>query len=119
MAQRARHVGLFTGWALAGAGLVLGAVSALSFLLLLPAIALVVFLATRNDAGRAAWGLLGGGGAVLLFVAYVNRAGPGTKCTTSGESYSCGDYPDPRPWLAVGLVLVAASIVATVVAHRR
>jgi hypothetical protein len=114
-----RQGALFIGWALAGAGLVLGFISVVGPFALLPAVVLIVFLSTRDDARRAAWSLLGDAGALLLYVAYYNREGPGLHCTSTGESYSCGDYPDPRPWLVIGLVLVAASIVATIVAHRR
>jgi hypothetical protein len=58
MARRLRTGGLFVGWAIAGAGTVLGLIS-LGPLALLPAVALIVILATRDGTGHAAWGLAG------------------------------------------------------------
>jgi hypothetical protein len=118
MAGRLRTGGLFVGWAIAGAGTVLGLIS-LGPLALLPAIALIVILATRDGTGHAAWGLLAGAGALLLFVAYVQRDGPGTHCSSTPTSVTCGESLDPRPWLAAGLVLVAVSVAGTVAARRR
>ena len=110
----ARSVGLFIAWGLAGAGLVLGFVSAaLGPLVLLPAIALLVVLG-RKGIGVEATGLLAACGALFLYVAYVQRDGPGWHCASTPDSVTCADSADPRPWLVVGLVLVAASIVLLV-----
>jgi hypothetical protein len=118
MAGRLRTGGLFVGWAVAGAGTALGLVS-LGPLALLPVVALILFLATRDGARGAAWGLLAGAGGLLLYIAYVQRDGPGTHCVTTPTSVSCGESLDPRPWLAAGLVLVAVSLAGTVAARRR
>jgi hypothetical protein len=106
----ARSVGLFAAWGLVGAGLVLGFVSAaLGPLVLLPAIALLVVLG-RRGIGIEATGLLAACGALFLFIAYVQRDGPGWHCATTPDSVECGESADPRPWLAIGVVLVAATI---------
>lgn len=53
-------------------------------------------------------GLLLGASLVSLWLAFTNRAGPGTVCTTTAASQSCGEHWSPRPFLVVGLVLAAA-----------
>jgi hypothetical protein len=46
-----------------------------------------------------------------LLVAYLNRGGPGNVCTTTATSQSCTTEWSPWPWLAAGLLLVAAGAV--------
>jgi hypothetical protein len=119
MAKRARYGALFAGWAASGAGLVVGFIS-LGPIALIPAVALILFLSMLDGAGPAAWGLLAGAGALLLFVAYLQRDGPGTHChSTPSGGYGCGESLDPRPWLAIGLILVAVSIAGAVAARHR
>jgi hypothetical protein len=110
-------VGLFAAWGLAGASLVLGFVS-LGLFLLVPAAFLLVWLVSRRVGVEAA-GFLAACGAVALFIAYVQRDGPGWHCTTTPDSVECGESADPRPWLAIGLVLVAASLAVLAAHHRR
>jgi hypothetical protein len=38
-----------------------------------------------------------------LYVAYLNRSGPGTICTSITGGQSCTDESSPWPWLAVGV----------------
>jgi hypothetical protein len=108
---------LFAAWALAGAGLVLGLVS-LGPLVLIPAVVLIVVLARRGLRVEAA-GLPAACGAVFLFIAYVQRDGPGWHCTTTPDSVECGESADPRPWLVLGFLLVAVSIALVAGQHAR
>ena len=100
----------FWTWALVGAAFALGAVS-LGPLLLVPGTVVVVLL-TRRRPIRGAFGLVSGVGALLLVVAYLQRQGPGTTCTRTATSITCEQHLNPLPWLVVGLVCLAAGIVA-------
>ena len=84
-----------------------------------PAIALIVILATRDGTGTPHGVCSPAPVRLLLFVAYVQRDGPGTHCSSTPTSVTCGESLDPRPWLAAGLVLVAVSVAGTIAAHRR
>jgi hypothetical protein len=87
----------FWAWALVGAAaalalLVLG-------MLAIPVVALMVWaLVTRGHAGSSTFGLLTGIGAVLLYVAAVQRGGNQTL--------------DARPWLIAGLIFATAGVLA-------
>ena len=63
-------------------------------------------------------GLLVGLSTAPLFIAWLNRDGPGPVCTTTAESISCSDQWSPWPFVAVG-VLVAGAGLALLVAGRR
>jgi hypothetical protein len=59
---------------------------------------------------RGAFGLLAGAGAISLFVAWLNRFGPGTVVSRTSTSVSVTSYWDPRPWLAAGVILIVAGV---------
>ena len=95
-----------------------------SFPLVLPLAGLIAWLLSRDHRRtQRAWGVLSGVGLVLLFVAYVQRHGPGEYCHPIGTSKfpgtECGDYMDPRPWLVAGIVLVLTGVVGFIVQRRR
>jgi hypothetical protein len=106
--------GWFVLWVLLGAAAALGYVS-LGPLLLVPVLALGVLLWTRPRVRRSAFGLLTGAGVLLLYVAWVQRDGPGTTCWHTASGSGCDQHLNPLPWLVVG----AALLVAGVVAHAR
>lgn len=114
IAWRSDGWGWFSVWALLGSAAALGAVS-LGPLLLLPVASAGVFLWTRPVVRRSAFGLLIGAGTPLLYVAWVQRAGPGTTCWHTATASGCDQHLNPLPWLAAG----AALIVAGFVAHAR
>jgi hypothetical protein len=80
-------------------------------------------LSRRTRERGAPWWAAAGAAAMPFFLAYTNRHGPGTYCHPIGSppftGTECGDEWDPRPWLAVGLVLVAAGPAGFLVARRR
>lgn len=81
-----------------------------------PPILIGAWLARKRPAFRAsAFGALAGVGSLLLYVAFVQRRGPGTVCWQTGTASGCDEYLNPWPWLVVGLALVAVGVVA----HRR
>ncbi|MER7187162.1 hypothetical protein ABT404_48210 [Streptomyces hyaluromycini] len=102
---------LFTGWLLTGACYLLALLTMLSVgIFILPiAVAGTVALATRRDTRRSLPGLLSGVSLPLFLLAYLNRHGPGTYCTTSAGGSSCTDGL-LNPWLllAVGLLVLSA-----------
>ncbi len=55
----------------------------------------------------------------LLFVAYVQRDGPGTTCYRTANSVGCNQHLNPVPWLIVGAVLTAAGLLTqTLRSHK-
>jgi len=100
----------FWAWAAVGCAAALGAVS-LGVLALAPA-ALVAFALSRHPtARRSAFGLLSGAGFLLLYVAWLQRAGPGTTCWQSGTASGCEQHLNPLPWALAGLALFVVGIV--------
>jgi uncharacterized membrane protein YidH (DUF202 family) len=103
----------FAAWIVVGCALALGAVSfALGPLVLIPAALLAALMLRRPAARRTAHGALTGAGLLLLFVAYLNREGPGTTCWQRGTSAGCDEHLNPLPWLVLGLALVVGGIAA-------
>ena len=71
-------------WCLAGAGLCLGVLSILTIgpFVLLVTLGLCGWLLWRLDFGWGMLGLLSGAAVPVLYVAWLNRDGPGTVCTS-------------------------------------
>jgi hypothetical protein len=112
---------LFALWASAGAALCLAVLAAPTigaFVLPVAVAALVALLAWQRSRNHSAAGLLAGAGTLLFYVAYLNRGGPGTVCTTSASSTECMDEFSPWPWLAAGLLLVAGATCVFLLLHR-
>jgi hypothetical protein len=111
----------FTAWLLVGAGYALSLIGVASiglFVLPLPVLA-TVLLVRRRPAARGLPGLISGLGVPLLYVAYVNRAGPGTICTAVTGGQECHGEWSPWPWLAVGVILVVLGVAAFAGRQRR
>ena len=53
-----------------------------------------------------------GAGFQPLFVAYVQREGPGTTCWHTATASGCDQHLNPIPWLVVGLALVIGAVLA-------
>ena len=108
----------FVLWVLAGAGLALATIS-FSVLILVAVAIVVVVLATRRSHVMSAFGLVSGVGVLLLYVAFVQRHGPGTVCWETATASGCDEYLNPWPWLVVGIVLVCVGVVLHVGQMRR
>ncbi len=98
---------------------VLGLVFCLSFLVFptagLVLILIAAVLAVRRPTLRRSWfGALVGIGVILLYVAYVQRHGPGTVCWQRGTEAGCDEYLNPWPWLVAGAAFVAAGVIGQV-----
>ena len=117
----------FGAWLLVGAAYAVGLVEILTIGIFVLPVAIIgtVLLARQPASLRGVPGLVAGLGLPLLYVAYLNRGYGGQACHTSGSAaahtlaYQCTQALDPWPWLAVGLVLVAASTLVFVVRSRR
>lgn len=105
--------GWFLAWLVVGAGYGVALVGALSIgVFVLPvAVAATVAVASRSD-GRGLPGLLSGLGFPLLYVGYLNRAGPGTVCTAVGQGRQCVDEGSPWPWVGAGVALLVVGAAA-------
>jgi hypothetical protein len=102
--------GWFWAWAIIGCGAVLATIS-LGPLFLAPIVLLGAAMASSARIRRSSFGLLTGAGGLFLVVAWIQRRGPGTVCWHTSRAAGCDSYLDPRPWLAVGILLVLAGIV--------
>ena len=100
-------------WVVVGCALALGAISlAIGPLVFIPAAVVALLLSRRPAARRSAYGALIGAGVLLLFVAYLNREGPGTTCWERGTATGCDQHLNPLPWLLLGVACVAGGLVA-------
>ena len=73
--------------------------------------ALVAFLAYSKRL-RPAWpGAIAGPAAPLVYIAYLNRSGPGTVCTGSATGSSCTDQYAPWPFLVTAVVFVLLALI--------
>jgi hypothetical protein len=106
----------FFAWAALGAGICMSGLAVLSIgLFVAPFVigGLIALLLWPGSRTSAALGVISGLGLVPLFVAYLNRGGPGDVCTTSASGgQSCTTEWSPWPWLGAGLALVALGAVA-------
>jgi uncharacterized membrane protein len=96
----------FFAWAAVGSGFALG-ISALGVFTIPVALLVTVLLVVRHHADRSALGILVGVGLISLYVAYVQREGPGTVHWHTATASGSDQYLDPRPWLVAGILLVA------------
>jgi hypothetical protein len=111
----------FMAWLFVGAGYALSLIGIASiglFVLPLPVLA-TVLLVRRQHATSGLPGLISGLAIPLLYVAYLNRAGPGTICTPVTGGQQCSDEWSPWPWLAVGVLLFVLGVAAFIGRQRR
>jgi hypothetical protein len=104
----------FWAWALLGCAAALGFVS-LGVLVLVPVAVIGGLMASRSAIVRSAFGLLTGVGVLLLYVAWVQRAGPGTTCWHTATASGCDEHLNPLPWLVAGI----ATFIGGIVGHAR
>jgi len=111
----------FVAWAVIGATYCLSVLTVLSIgIFVLPlALLLTALVATRRGGATGLLGVVAGLGVPLLYVAFLNRQGPGTVCTASHGGQSCGDQWNPWPFLVVGLIPPVAATAYFAVQQRR
>jgi hypothetical protein len=112
MERSADSWGAFLGWSVAGVGMGVGVLSILTigpFVMLLTLFLCGVLL-WRPGPGPAMTGVISGAAAPPLWVAWLNRDGPGNICTRTATSTSCLDEWSPWPFVAVALVLLVVGV---------
>jgi hypothetical protein len=107
----------FLAWVTVGVGLAL-AVSVLGIFAVPLALLVAVLLIVLRHADRSAFGVLAGVGLLSLYVAYVQRQGPGVVYWHTATASGSQQYLDPRPWLVAGVLLVAFGVGAFVWPRR-
>lgn len=117
---RGRDTLRLVGWAAAGAGVVTAALTVLTIgiFVLAATAALAALLARRYGGSLAAPGLLAGAGLMTLYIAYLNRRGPGMVCTTTQTGGSCVQEWSPWPFVAAGLCLVGVGFAVGLLMRR-
>lgn len=121
MTGRADTVGAFAWWALAGAGMCFGLLTLLTVgpLVLLGTLMLCGFLLWKPGYGWGMTGLLSGAGLPVLYVAWLNRGGPGSVCHGDARAVSCVDEWSPWPFAGLAALLVVAGVALFVRGRRR
>lgn len=104
-------------WTLVGALLGFGIIGALTIGILFMAAAVALgFAGQRSHTlnNRSARGIIAGFAVAPLYLAWINRRGPGAVCTTidHGTGISCGDQWSPWPFLAVAIAILIGFVVA-------
>lgn len=111
-----RHMvrcGWFWGWAAVGAAGALGLVSLGPISLLAAAIAAGAMARSRNSRHSLS-GLAMGAGLLSLFIAFLQRDGPGTTCWHTATSAGCAQHLNPIPWLVAGMLLTIGAVIVQV-----
>jgi hypothetical protein len=100
-----------------GAAYMFGFLGALSIGIFVLPVALLAtwYLVRRNSSVRTMTGILSGIGLPLLYVALLNRDGPGMVC----DGQNCGQQWSPWPWLIAGLLFVLLGLAAYVLSGSR
>ena len=96
----------FFVWVVVGSAAAFGLVI-FGTLVAVPILGIGLLAATRPALLRSWPGVLAGIGTMSLYVAYVQRRGPGTICWHTANASGCDQYANPWPWLVVGVGLVA------------
>jgi hypothetical protein len=111
----------FLGWFVVGALYALAVLAILTIgIFVLPiAIGLTVVLVRSPRASAGLPGLVSGLALPVLYVAYLNRDGPGDVCTTHAGGVNCTEEWSPWPFLVVGVALVCAGLALFVYLRAR
>jgi hypothetical protein len=88
-------------------------------LMALAAVLVAVALAVPALRPPSVAGVLLGFSTAPLFIAWLNRGGPGTVCTTTADVTACTDQWSPWPFVGVGVLVAGAGVALLVVARRR
>jgi len=112
----------YVAWALVGAFVGLGVLSLMTsgvVFLLAALILLVICLLLPAFRNKSAAAVVSGLGLPFLYLAWLNREGPGEVCEQTDTSVLCYDTWSPWPFLVVGLVIIAIGIVLVRLGHRK
>jgi hypothetical protein len=111
--------GRFAAWLLLGVGYSFAVLGAMTIGVLILPVVIVGTLLVRPRAKGGTVGLLSGLGLPFLYVAFLNRDGPGTVCVAlRGGGQRCSDEFSPWPWLIIGFALVVVGVLIFRVRRR-
>jgi hypothetical protein len=111
----------FAWWTVVGALLGLGFASILTIglvLLLVGCVLAVAGILLRSLRNHSAAAVPGGLSVAALYLAWLNRGGPGRVCETTNTDTSCIEAWSPWPFLVVALLLIAATVFLIRLARR-
>lgn len=117
--MRVDQVAPYAWWLLVGAlaGLGIAGILTIGLPLLLLA-ALLTWIGLRSDTLVRGVAAMPAGLALLaLYLAWLNRGGPGDVCRVDAQGTTCDEEWSPWPFVALAVVLLAVSVVA--VSRRR
>lgn len=103
----------FFAWPVVGAALAVSVLGAMTIGLFVLPFAIAGLLALLKWGGnrKSGVGVISGLGLPFLYIAYLNRGGPGMVCgATSNGGQECTQEWSPWPWLIIGVVLVALGV---------
>ncbi len=89
------------------------------FLLALASVFVVGGLAAAGLRPPSVPGALLGLSTAPFYIAWLNRGGPGTVCTSTADVMACTDQWSPWPFVAVGVLVAGAAVALLVTARRR
>lgn len=104
----------FFAWPIIGAALSFSVLGAMTIGVFVFPFAIAALLALLKWGGnrKSSVGLISGVGLPLLYIAFINRSGPGMICTTFGNGGGrCDEEMSPWPWLIIGAVFVVTGVV--------
>ncbi|HEX7405290.1 MAG TPA: hypothetical protein VF307_05135 [Candidatus Nanopelagicaceae bacterium] len=111
----------FLAWPIIGAALSLSVLGAMTIGIFVLPFAIAGLLALRKWGGnqKSSVGLISGAGLPVLYVAYLNRQGPGMVCITYKSGGSCTEEWSPWPFLFVGTILFVLGVVLFIRLRRQ
>lgn len=112
----AREWAWFAAWAAFGCLVSLAATSL--FIALAPILAAAAIVVTPPAIRRNAFGLLAGAAYIPLWVAWVNRQGPGIVRWHTATSSGWQTESAPKPWLVAGVTMIAVGVAGQILLHR-
>jgi hypothetical protein len=116
-ASRVRKWAWFAAWA--GFGCLASLAATSFFLALAPLLATAAIAVTPPAIRRNAFGILVGAAYIPLWVAWLNRQGPGIVRWHAVNSGGWQTESDPKPWLLAGLTMIAVAVAGQILIHRR
>jgi hypothetical protein len=108
----------FVVWFLVGALWSLSFISFIGVITLPIAIVVTALLCLRPGPRAGSVAVVSGLAMPFLYVAWLNRNGPGNICHVTPTSTDCTEQMSPLPWLGIGAVLLVTGIVASIVRNR-
>jgi glucan phosphoethanolaminetransferase (alkaline phosphatase superfamily) len=110
--------GWFAAWMIVGAGYSFGFLSFAGLFVLPIALLVTVVLLRARSPIVGIHGLVSGLGLPILYIALINRQGPGEICRTTATENYCVSQLSPWPWVITGSILVVIGLCLSVIKRR-